>query len=165
MRETDTHIYFWGGMLSNFYPHNYTITSYDMGGEPLKFHSSEQQFMYFKARHFNDDEIAEKILQSKQASEAKKLGRQVKNFDEENWADFRFDYMIEADYCKFSSDKNLREYLTVDTGNKILVEASPFDTIWGVGLHFDNDLILDEKNWHGQNLLGEALMIVRDMLR
>jgi len=71
--------------------------------------------------------------------------------------------MVDVNMDKFGSNPYLKDIL-LSTGNKTIVEASPFDTIWGIGLHWKDDKVLDEKNWNGQNLLGKALMEVRKRL-
>lgn len=156
MRTTDTHVYFWNGIYSNWY--KCPVCDPDPSGRI--FANTEQAFMWFKARHFGDEEMAEKIEKTTNPREVKKLGRQVKGFVAEEWDKVCFDYMVKVNQWKFSEYEMLRKEL-VDTGDKIIVEASPLDTIWGVGLAEDDDAILDEKNWKGKNLLGKALMEVR----
>lgn len=160
MRTTDTHIYFWGSFLSNWIPNDLEIEY--MG---KKFNSSEQLFMYMKAKAFNDHEKAHEILTKGQnPRDAKNMGREVINYDEKIWSKYREEAMYKAIYLKFSQYPELKKKL-LDTGNKILVEGTPFDPIWGVMIKWDDDRILDEKNWKGQNLLGKVLMRVRDDLR
>ena len=95
---------------------------------------------------------------------AKKLGREVSGYDEEAWSASRFDAMYAAVKAKFESDRVLSRQL-METDTKTLVEASPVDIIWGVGIHEKDDAILDESNWKGQNLLGKVLMKVRTELQ
>jgi len=155
-RETDTHIYFWGSEYSNWYP---CIFRY----EDHTFYNSEQAFMWEKARFFDDDEIAEQLLAETNPSYAKALGRKVRNFNAEMWMAASYPAMIAVNYAKFSSSHFMKDAI-LSTYPKILVEASPYDKIWGVGLGENDDLILDEKNWDGMNLLGKALMNVRKEL-
>lgn len=152
-RETNTHIYFWNSVFSNFY-----IIEFEYEGHI--FSCTEQAFMWEKARYFGDEEIANEILCTTVPIEAKRLGRMVKNFDEKEWSDVCFQIMYDVNLEKW---KKMSELL-LSTGSKILVEASPFDKIWGVGLSEYNDLILDENNWKGLNLLGKVLMRVREEL-
>ncbi|MCK9446592.1 NADAR family protein [bacterium] len=160
MRETDTHIYFWGSFLSNWIPNNLSIKYNNE-----IFTNSEQLFMYLKALYFNDLETAKNIIKLGSVPKiAKKLGREVKNFNIDKWVVVREDMMRNAILAKFNSDKNLTDQL-IATGNKILVEGNPFDKIWGVGIKWDDDKILDEKNWEGLNLLGKILMEVREDLK
>ncbi len=160
MRVTDTHIYFLKGFLSNWIPTN-LIISYD----GHIFSNSEQLFMYMKAKFFGDEPIAARIItMGKDPLAAKDYGRQVRGYDEGRWSEVREEMMYKAVYAKFTSDDNLRKQL-LETGDKILVEGTPFDHIWGVMIKWDDDRILDEKNWKGQNLLGKVLMRVRDDLK
>jgi len=164
MRETETHIYFLKNYLSNWYKspfHFKTLTKPIIVGKLLLFDCGEQYMMWRKAVLFEDFEIATKILMSSNPKEQKTLGRQVRNYNDKIWADQRFDIMVEGLSCKFRENKLIRNKLIL-TGKKILVEANPYDTIWGVGLSEDDDAILDEKNWRGQNLLGKVLMKVRE---
>ena len=155
-RITDTHIYFWGSELSNWYNCRFTYKGH-------VFHNSEQAFMWEKALYFNDDEIAELILNTPDPRANKELGRSVKNFNKNEWMKVSYSIMINVNFIKWSSNKKLKELL-LSTGEKTLVEASPSDTIWGIGLHWKDDLVLDENNWKGANLLGYALMEVRKRL-
>jgi ribA/ribD-fused uncharacterized protein len=162
MRTTDTHVYFWGGFLSNFW---YTKIEPipDCAVQGYVFKSSEQLYMVEKAVFFEDYAAAYMITQAYDAKEAKRIGRLVKNFDAKKWDAVSYDKMLIACRAKYSQNDWLKNML-LKTGDRILVEASPIDTIWGVGLHEDNDSILDEKNWLGENRLGRVLMQVRDEL-
>lgn len=155
MRITDTHIYFWDGVFSNWYP---CIIKLPQDGNV--FNCSEQMFMFAKAKYFGDEKIAQEILKAKHPKEQKNLGRKIENFDESEWAKVRVGFMHESVIRKFTIP-GLRKQL-MDTGDKIIVEASPYDTIWGVGLSENDDKILSEMNWKGQNLLGKVLMNVRE---
>lgn len=160
MRETETHIYFWTNWMSNWTPSNLKIY-YD--GE--LFTNSEQIFMYIKAKFFGDEDKAKEIVKlGSNPAIAKKLGREVSGYDEEAWSTSRFDAMYAAVKAKFESDRVLTKQL-METDTKTLVEASPVDIIWGVGIHEKDDAILDENNWKGQNLLGKVLMKVRTELQ
>lgn len=160
MRETKTHIYFWGTFLSNWIPADCKIPY-----NGLMFSNSEQLFMFKKATYFDDDEMAEEIaMYGQDPREVKKMGRKVKNYNEESWAQVREDMMYIACYAKFTSDEKLRQHL-IDTGDKIIVEGTPFDGVWGVKIKWDDDRILDEKNWNGLNLLGKVLMRVREDIK
>ena len=156
-RITDTHVFFWNGEFSNFYPCNFKYKEHI-------FHNSEQAFMWEKAMFFNDKESASMILACPTPSIAKKLGRKVKNFEQTVWLSAGYEVMVNAVYAKFDQNKDLKAIL-LSTGDKTLVEASPVDIIWGIGLHWDDDKVLDESQWRGMNLLGKALMEVREILR
>lgn len=157
MKITNTHIYFWDGIYSNFYP----ITFMYKG---QIFLNSEQAFMWEKARTFNDSAIALLVLQANRPEDAKKLGRKVSGFNDSVWDKVKEQIMYDVVYAKFSSSPTLKSQL-ISTGNKILVEASPYDKIWGVGLREEDNRILNEKNWLGQNLLGKVIMKVRNNLK
>jgi len=154
IRETETHIYFWNSVFSNFYHINFNYKGFN-------FKNSEQAFMWEKAKFFNDDYTADLILLSTVPYQAKKLGRQVKNYNDEMWSDVRYKFMYEINIAKWRK----MEDLILSTGDKILVEASPFDKIWGVGLGENDNKILDDNNWKGLNLLGEVLMDVRRKIK
>lgn len=162
MRTTDTHVYFWGEFLSNFYLTE-IHSPYDCSIRNFIFDSSEQLFMFEKAIHFKDYESAYHIMMTSDPKTAKTIGRQVKDFDFDEWNHVSYDKMLMACRAKFSQNDDLKNKLLA-TGQRIIVEASPVDNIWGIGLHYSNDLVLDEKNWLGENRLGKVLMQVRDEL-
>lgn len=162
------YIYFWGNTpkdktkvdkscFSQWYDSPFKVAG-------ITYKTAEHYMMAQKAKLFNDTEIFEKILQSDSPKEVKSFGRQVKNYDETTWVANRMDIVIKGNVAKFSQNESLRKFI-LSTGNKILVEASPYDKIWGVGLKGDNPLIKDPKNWQGLNLLGFSLMEVRNHLK
>lgn len=116
-----------------------------------------------KALLFNQLEIREKIISSNSPAAAKKLGRQVENFDLKTWEEHRFEIVKKATYHKFTQNTDLKEFL-LQTKKRILVEASPVDAIWGIGLAAEDNNATIPKKWRGLNLLGFALMEVRDEL-
>lgn len=128
------------------------------------FISAEQAMMYGKAILFGDHNSAEDILQTKTPNAAKKLGRQVKGFDAKIWDQNKISIVYDNNYQKFTQNPHILNVL-LETGNKTLVEASPTDRIWGVGLASTNPLIFDRKHWRGQNLLGQILTQLRDDLK
>lgn len=134
------------GEFSNWYLCDFSYKGQD-------FISSEQALMWRKAKMFGDENIAEKILQTTSQGQIKKLGRQVKNYDDKKWAEARYDIMVEILHEKFSQNKELEATLLSTVGME-LYEASPYDSIWGIG-SASTDCI------NGQNLLGKALMQVR----
>ncbi len=163
--ETDTHIYFWerDTIYSNWYrPCNITLQGSDPE-HPMYFDNSEAVMMWLKATSFGDTEIADRIYWLQEPKGVRDLGRLVKGFDQTVWEQVREAIMYETVYAKFSQIDHMRASLLL-TGDKILVEASPYDKIWGVGLAPNDPLVLDEANWKGLNLLGKALMSVREAL-
>lgn len=117
-----------------------------------------------KAELFNDNDVLVKIIKSNSPAEAKKLGREVKNYDDNLWLANRYEIVMQGNYHKFSQNADLKEFL-INTKNRILVEASPVDAIWGIGMASDHKDIHNSEKWRGLNLLGFALMEVRDELR
>lgn len=120
--------------------------------------------MFQKAMIFGDYLQAEKIMNEKDPHKQQKLGRGVSNYDQETWNANRLSVVLNANMLKFTQHLDLQDML-VETEDLILVEASPIDKIWGVGLAEDNDKILSSSNWKGMNLLGKALMTVRCAIR
>lgn len=160
MRTTDKYVFFWGGEFSNWYK---CIFKY----ERITFFNSEQAFMWAKAMYFEDIDMAEKIIQTPDPKKNKALGRKVRNFDTDKWSEVSYDLMVDINLAKFSenSPRNKRCLnILLDTNDLTIVEASPYDKIWGIGLGVDDDRCEDESKWQGLNLLGKALMEVRDKL-
>lgn len=159
MRVTDKHIFFWGEWPSNWFKCHFVV-------EGNEFFNSEQYFMWVKAKTFGDEEVADEILKKgKNPKTAKALGRKVKNYDDAVWNEKRYQVMVDANLHKYSQNEELKALLlNPELKGKHYVEASKYDTIWGVGLTEDNPLVDDEKNWLGTNLLGKALDEVRDKL-
>lgn len=125
--------------------------------------TAEHFMMAEKSRLFEDQEATQKVVLAKTPGEAKRIGREVKGFDEEIWLQHRFDIVVKANLVKFSQNSDLKNYL-LNTGERVLVEASPVDSIWGVGLAADDPLVESPESWQGLNLLGFALMEVREQL-
>lgn len=155
-RVTATHVYFWNGVFSQWY-----ISPFKAGD--MGFNCAEQYMMARKALHFKDDKTLNEIMSTRSPRTQKAWGRKVKNFDEASWDAVKKQTVYDGTYLKFSQNETLKQML-LNTGSKTIVEASPYDKIWGVGLHFDDDDILDESKWRGENLLGKALMEVREEL-
>ena len=123
----------------------------------------EQYMMAKKAELFNDAETLKKILASTDPREIKALGREVKNFDVKVWQENCRDIVFNGNLLKFSQNEDLKAFL-LSTKDELIVEASPYDKIWGVGLKFDDPKIKNKDTWQGTNWLGEAIMQVRDYL-
>ena len=130
----------------------------------IHYETTEHWMMAGKARLFNDDEMLQAILADKSPSKAQKCGRKVRNYDGNIWRDNNSQIVAQGNFHKFSQHEDLKTYL-LNTGNSILVEASPLDRIWGIGLAQDAPNIENPHTWQGDNLLGFALMEARDMLR
>ncbi|UOQ73319.1 NADAR family protein [Hymenobacter cellulosilyticus] len=160
------YLYFWGHTakadslgkecFSQWYPAAFELDGY-------VYPTAEHYMMAEKARLFQDEATRAAIITAKHPNDAKKLGRQIKNFDEAAWLAARFAIVVRGNLAKFSQHPELRKFL-VGTGSQILVEASPVDTIWGIGLVQDHPAAADPSTWRGLNLLGFALMEVRDQL-
>lgn len=130
----------------------------------IKYKTAEHYMMAGKARLFSDQKILEQIIQSETPNMVKKLGRKVKNFDPNFWDEHKYEIVKQGNLLKFSQNEELKEFL-LSTEDKILVEASPYDTIWGIGMLETDPRATDPLQWNGENLLGFALMDVRDELR
>ena len=126
--NNQTHLAFWGSIFSNFYK-----ASFEYKGQT--FSSSEQAFMWCKARHFADVNSCLLILGSNNPKTAKMLGRKVVGFNNVEWDKVRYGYMVEVLKSKFEQNKNLKESL-LKTQDLVLIEGSPLDLIWGVGIHW-----------------------------
>lgn len=146
------------GFLSNFYECRVVVIDHI-------FSSAEQAFHYYKAILFNDEEIAEQILQSRTPKEAKALGRKVKNFDKKMWDENKVIICKMILRNKFNYNDDLKQKL-LNTGDDILVECSPYDRIWGIGYNDTDPVFLYRQTdlW-GENLLGKCLMDIRKELR
>lgn len=144
------------GYLSNWYPVHFKI----MGTE---FSSMEQYMMFQKAKYFKDVEVANKILNTSDVAKIKELGREVKGYKESFWNGVRQIVVYEGLVAKFSQNIDLKEKL-IKTGNAILAECAVKDRIWGIGLSMKDEKRFECREWRGQNLLGYALMMVREKL-
>lgn len=155
--HADTYAFFWNGPFSQWQP-----APFEMDG--VAFSCAEQAMMFFKARLFGDEETAVQILAALEPGKQKALGRQVRGFSEAVWAAERYAIVLRINYAKFSQNKGLRRKL-FQTGDRLLVEASPLDGVWGVGLDAETAARTPPEDWPGQNLLGRALTEVKDQLR
>jgi ribA/ribD-fused uncharacterized protein len=162
------YVFFWGhrpqrdgsigtGCLSQWWPSAFTV-------EGVRFSTAEHYMMWRKALLFGDEESAVRIVAASHPRQAKMLGRRVRGFDEQTWAVERRAIVREASVAKFGQRAELRDFL-LGTGERILVEASPTDRIWGIGLAATDERAADPASWRGLNLLGFALMEARAQLR
>lgn len=148
---------FGAGCLSQWADYGFIV-------QGVRYQNAEQFMMAGKAEVFHDPETKAKIMAATSPKDIKKLGREVKYFDEKRWGEVREKLVIEGNYAKFTQNPKLKKYL-LDTGDALLVEASPYDKIWGIGLDAETAAQMDPKDWPGQNLLGKALMEVRAAIR
>ena len=161
------YLFFWGhqpnkdGSIGKSCFSQWYEAPFELNG--IKYFTAEHYMMAEKARLFNDDSILAQIIAVKHPAEAKKLGRLVQGFDQEIWEKNRFKIVVQGNVGKFQQNPNLKEFLA-NTKARILVEASPRDRIWGIGLGKDNPNAENPEKWRGENLLGFALMEVRSIL-
>lgn len=160
-------LFFWGHLLrqkgvldsaifSQWFPAEFVV-------ENVKYPTAEHYMMAEKARLFEQETMVEKIISAKSPAQAKELGRKILNFDENRWKKHRFEIVFRGNLAKFSQNKDLGDYL-LQTKKRILAEASPVDIIWGIGFEATHPKAENPLLWRGENLLGFALMQVRDEL-
>jgi len=162
------YLHFWGhqpqrdgsvgaGCLSQWWPSSpFTV-------DGVEYASAEHYMMVGKARLFGDESIVAKMLDAPSPGAVKALGRRVAGFDQSTWEAHRFGIVVDASVAKFGQHPELGAYL-LGTGERILVEASPTDRIWGIGLTAADERAADPTRWRGLNLLGFALMRARTRL-
>ena len=161
-------LFFWGhqpgkggsigkGCLSQWWP-----CQFEKDGIPYT--HTEQWMMAEKARLFLDEACLAEILASDSPKEMKIIGRRIRNFDSSSWDQNKYAIVLHGNYLKFSQTEDLKEFL-LNTNELIIVEASPYDKIWGTGLAGKHEYSPQPDKWPGLNLLGFALMEVRDHLR
>lgn len=160
-------VFFWGEIeeacsvteacLSQWYPCRFVV-------DDVAYGSAEHYMMAQKALLFGDREIYEKIMAAGTPNEMKALGRQIRNFDQDKWDASKYQIVVDGNAAKFGQNDALKAFL-LGTGNAVLAEASPYDGIWGIQLAAEDPLATDPKCWQGENLLGFALMEVRDLIR
>ena len=148
-RVTETHVYFWHGPFSQWSLSPFTENSFN-------FCNCEQYMMARKAVAFNDPVTFDKIMKEYNPKIIKDLGQQVGNFNQIEWDVIKYGIVKEGNRAKFTQNEKFRKLLQ-EVNGRTLVEASPYDRIWGVGLKQDDDRILDESKWLGENLLGKAI--------
>ncbi|MDO7877503.1 NADAR family protein [Hymenobacter sp. ASUV-10] len=162
------YLYFWGhqrsksGDITASCFSQWWVAPFVIDG--VSYATAEHWMMAQKARLFDNEDVFQRIIAAKTPAEAKSLGRQVRGFDDAAWTAKRMAIVVRGNFAKFSQHPELREFL-LNTNNRVLVEASPVDRIWGIGLVADDERAADPRRWDGLNLLGFALMEVRDRLR
>jgi len=158
------YLFFWGhharkdGRIGKQCLSQWWYSPFQIGN--ISYPTAEHYLMAEKARLFGDKETHSKILSSTTPDEAKRLGRNTIGFDEAVWTSHRVGIALRANAAKFSQNDVIGKFL-LDTGEKILVEASPQDTIWGIGLPEEDPRAAIPQEWQGLNILGFVLMAVR----
>ncbi|MEU2333737.1 NADAR family protein [Streptomyces sp. NPDC006654] len=161
------YLHFWGhrprpdgqvsaSCLSQWWPSPFVV-------DGVGYATAEHWMMAAKARLFADAEAERRVLAAAHPAEAKKAGRLVRGFDEAIWQRERLGIVTEGSVHKFAADAALRDFL-LGTGDRVLVEASPVDRVWGIGLAATDARADDPERWQGANLLGFALMEARERL-
>ena len=161
------YLFFWGhteksdlvtkACLSQWYPSPFTV-------EEKMYLTAEHWMMAKKANLFKAFDIEEEILNSVKPGKIKALGRAVKDFDPKVWEEYKFEIVVKGNVHKFSQNENLTTFL-LNTKERILVEASPLDRIWGIGMAQDHPSVLSPQHWKGENLLGFAIMEAREIIK
>lgn len=165
--ENDEFVFFWGhhakngqvtrACLSQWWPCHFEVV-------PETYNCAEQFMMAEKARIMGDEVTRREILKTSDPKEIKALGRMVRNFDEKKWDEHKYNVVALGNLHKFQQNPQLKDFL-LSTGSKVLVEASPYDVIWGIGYAEDAPECKNPEKWRGQNLLGIALMQVRNYIK
>jgi ribA/ribD-fused uncharacterized protein len=157
-------VFFWGhspshgGLTTSCFSQWYETPFTEDG---VMYRTAEHYMMAEKAKLFGDADAYLQILAAPGPKAAKALGRKVRGFSEEVWREHRFEIVTRANRAKFGQHEDLRKFL-VQTGSRVLVEASPYDQVWGIGLAREDARAKNPNQWRGLNLLGFALMKVRD---
>lgn len=157
MRITNKYVFFWNGIYSQWHQAPMEI-------DGIKYNCCEQYMMHQKALYFGDTEIAKKVMLATDPREQKQLGRQIKGFYKDVWDKVNLQIVYKGNYAKFTQNEDLKAEL-LSTGNRILVEASPYDPIWGIGIGEEEFGIDNPINWRGQNLLGWTITLVKQELQ
>ena len=162
------YLFFWGhrpakgggpskSCLSQWYESPFEV-------DGVAYPTAEHYMMAGKARLFNDPDALRKILEASSPNEVKAAGRAIRGFDENRWRQYRWDIVANGNQAKFAQSADIKDFL-LGTGEQVLVEASPVDAIWGIGLAADDPDAPHPARWKGLNLLGFVLMEVRAQLR
>lgn len=154
---------FWGGIYSQWYTAPFKV-------DKITYNTAEQWMMACKARLFDDQETLKKIMDESDPSKQKKLGKIVANFNKEVWEEIQangkprcWNFVYRGNFAKFTQNPGLLGELFATVGQE-LVEASPYDCIWGIGLGEENPDALDRAKWRGTNWLGEVITQLREDL-
>ena len=166
--EQFEYFFFWGhtppkdGSINKSCLSQWYASGFEVDG--VNYRTAEHWMMAGKARLFGDDEMLENILNAPDPKSAKAFGRKVCDFDPDRWSSECEEIVRIGSLAKFTQNDDLRDFL-LSTGDTILVEAAPRDTIWGIGLGAQNERAVDPAKWRGRNLLGFVLIDVREELR
>ena len=166
--ERMKYIFFWGhkpsadgsitkSCFSQWYDCRFTV-------DGVEYSTAEQYMMSQKALLFGDENIYSEIMKASHPNQFKSLGRKISGFDEKVWNENKTDIVIKGNTAKFSQNQELK-YFMLNTNDRILVEASPYDKIWGIGMSANSSGIENPNCWNGENLLGFCLMEVRDIIK
>lgn len=162
--ENDKYIYFWGGIFSNWAHDNFEAKLKETA-EDITFNCSEQYMMAQKALVFHDHGSLAEIMLSPDPAEQKALGRAITGYTDDKWDPVARDLTYVGVYAKFTQNLKWKEAL-LSTGDKIIVEASPYDKKWGIGLSTNVAIRTSgPSEWKGKNWLGQIIMKVRDDIR
>jgi ribA/ribD-fused uncharacterized protein len=154
MKTYDKYTFFWSGPFSQWYHSPFYL-------EGQMFGCAEQYMMYMKAKVFGDNETARKIMETDSPREQKALGRKVKTFNVDTWAVVAKDIVFRGNMAKFTQNIELFDELAGTIGT-LIVEASPFDAVWGIGLDEKTAAVTPRGEWKGTNWLGQICTEVRD---
>lgn len=161
-------IFFWGHgkttddsitktCLSQWWDCRFTV-------DGVEYHTAEQYMMAMKAEMFGDKAVQAEIMAANHPKQYKDLGRKVSGFNQEIWDENCCDIVVKGNVAKFSQNEDLKAFL-LNTNERILVEASPYDKIWGIGMSQDDPHCENPTLWNGMNALGFCLMEARDIIR
>lgn len=156
----------WSPFFKVWYDYDQYLSDFDTEEQPyeIKFNTAEQAMMFGKAIIFKDFDTARRILEAKHPSQQKDLGREVRNYNQEHWDQVKLHLVTMINFHKFSQNPELKKLL-IETGQYILAEASPTDLVYGIGYSDREPNAGYISLWKGQNILGRALMRVRDQLQ
>jgi len=156
VKTTDKFVFFWGG-----WPSQWAKSSFEING--VVYNCCEQYMMAEKARVFGDTEIETEILTKSNPRDQKALGRKVQGFDKDVWNSVCRGIVYRGNLARFEQNDDLQDLL-LETSDRVIVEASPRDRIWGIGLGASNPDAENPEKWRGRNWLGIAIQQVRDEL-
>ena len=166
--ETIKYIFFWGHAnkdnqeVGKFVFSQWFYSPFIV--DEIEYKTTEHWMMAHKAKLFGDNKAFEEIVKADKPGEVKEIGRRIRGFDELKWNDKKFEIVKTGNIHKFNQNKRLKDFL-IGTADRVIVEASPTDIIWGIGLTQDSNMVDNPYTWKGSNLLGFALMETRDFLK